>query len=231
MKLLHIVATPREHDSNTLRISNAFLESLHSKYPDLSVEVIDLFNRDLPSVAGDNIEAKYHLMGGLEIDKRHEESWKRIESLIEHFLSADIYLISSPMWNFSIPYALKYYIDCIVQPSYLFRYNEQGQPEGLVTGKKMVCVTSRGGDYSEGGPFHAYDFQEPYLRAIFGFCGITDTHFVSAQPTAYTPEIREAAIHAAIEEAQKLAGDSDWTPVKDAPPVESPEGLKPSVTD
>jgi FMN-dependent NADH-azoreductase len=166
MKLLHIIATPRAHESNTMTIASAFVENLHVRYGDLQVEVVDLFREDLPAVIGANIETKYTLMVGQPIDKRHKESWERIERLIEHFLSADVYLISTPMWNFSIPYALKYYIDCIVQPGYLFKYNEQGQPLGLVHGKKMVCVTSRGGNYSEMSPLHRYDFQEPYLRAI-----------------------------------------------------------------
>jgi FMN-dependent NADH-azoreductase len=209
MKLLHVIATPRERESNTMRVATAFLESLHAKYADLSVDTINLFIGDLPAVAGDNIETKYTLMTSQPIDKRHKESWKQIELLIEHFLSADIYLISTPMWNFSIPYALKYYIDSIIQPGYLYKYNEQGQPVGLVHGKKMICVTSRGGDYSAKSPFHAYDFQEPYLRAIFGFVGITDMHFINAQPMDVTPELREAAIAAAIEEARSLAANSE----------------------
>ena len=60
------------------------------------------------------------------------------------------------MWNFGIPYALKYYIDAIVQPGYLFRYLPDGRPEGLVLGRKMICVTSRGGDYS--GYMKSFDF-------------------------------------------------------------------------
>ena len=227
MKLLHIVATPREHESNTLRISNSFLEGLHAKHAELSVEVLDLFNQDLPAVAGDNIETKYSLMVGSPIDQRHEDSWKHIESLIDHFVSADVYLISSPMWNFSIPYALKYYIDAIVQPGFLFTYNENGQAVGLVQGKKMVCITTRGGDYSEGSPFHAYDFQESYLRSIFGFVGITDIQFINAQPMDVTPELREAAISKAIEEAKTLAATADWTFDNDVIGMENPQALKP----
>jgi len=74
MKLLHVVATPREQSSNTLRISTVLLNELKEKYEDLVVETLDLFNMDLPAVAGDNIETKYHLMSGLKIDKHHEES-------------------------------------------------------------------------------------------------------------------------------------------------------------
>jgi FMN-dependent NADH-azoreductase len=210
-----------------MRTALAFLESMHAKYADLSVDTLNLFSADLPAVAGDNIETKYTLMLGQPIGKRHKESWGQIERLIKHFLASDIYLISTPMWNFSIPYTLKYYIDSIVQPGYLFKYNEQGQPVGLVHGKTMVCVTSRGGDYSEGGPLHAYDFQESYLRAIFGFVGITDMHFINAQPMDVTPQLRATAVAAAMEEARNLATNYDWGAVKAVADDEHPAGLKP----
>jgi FMN-dependent NADH-azoreductase len=227
MKLLHIIATPRAHESNTMKIASAFVESLHVRYGDLQVDAVDLFHEDLPAVIGANIETKYTLMVGQPIDKRHKESWERIERLIEHFLSADVYLISSPMWNFSIPYALKYYVDCIVQPGYLFKYNEQGQPLGLVHGKKMVCVTSRGGNYSQMSPLYRYDFQEPYLRAIFGFIGITDMHFINAQPMDITLELRHAAIASAVAEARTLATTSNWDPSSLVIGTENPAELKP----
>ncbi len=211
MKLLHIVSTPRQQ-SNTLQISNAFLSVLQAKYVDLVVDEIDLFNHDIPAVVGDNIETKYTLMRGNPVAEAHADAWGEIEVFIERFKSADIYLISTPMWNFTIPYALKYFIDAVVQPGYLFGYNELGQPYGLLENKKMVCITSRGGDYSEGGPFHAYDFQEPYLRAIFGFVGITDMHFVNAQPMDITPELREVALAKGIEEATVLANSLDIVP-------------------
>jgi FMN-dependent NADH-azoreductase len=209
MKILHIIATPRNEKSNTLQVSKAFLNSLSAHRDDIDVEVVDLFNRDLPALAGDNIEAKYTLMVGRPIDKNHEESWREIELLIRHFLSADAYLISTPMWNFGIPYALKYYIDCIVQPGYVFQYDGMGVPVPMVHGKKMVCVTARGGDYSPDSPLHAYDFQEPYLRSIFGFIGITDLEFISLQPTDIASQ-REAAFSSAMERARTLAGSTDW---------------------
>lgn len=227
MKLLHIIATPRPEESNTLRVAAKFLERFSAKHAEPDIEVLNLFEEDLPAVAGDNIEAKYTLMIGQPIDKRHKESWNQIERLIEHFLSADIYLLSTPMWNFSIPYTLKYYIDAIVQPGYLFKYNEQGQVVGLAQNKKMVCITSRGGDYSPGSPYHPYDFQEPYLRAIFGFIGITDMQFINVQPMDISPELRENAIAAAIEEAYGLVDELEihGNGVESAPA--NPAALKP----
>ncbi len=211
MKLLHIIATPRSGQSNTLQISRAFIENLSAIRGDVTVEVVDLFDHDLPAIAGDNIEAKYTLMFGQPIDKRHEASWRQIESLIAHFLAADAYVISAPMWNFTIPYTLKYYIDCIVQPGYLFRYNEMGQVVPLVNGKKMVCVSTHGADYSPGGYLNSYNFLEPYLRAIFGFVGVTDIEFLSAQPMDITADLRELAIAAAAGEAAALAASPAWS--------------------
>ena len=218
MKLLHIIATPRETSaSNTVRISNAFLDELRTRYPDLYLEEFNLFQGDLPAFSAANVETKYKLMSGRPFDKRDKETWRHVERTIEQFLSADTYVITCPMWNLSIPYSLKYYIDVIVQPGYLFRYNEQGQVIPLAVGRKMVCVTSRGGDYSENSPFHAFDFQEPYLRAIFGFVGIYDLHFINAQPMDAGPELREAATCAAIAQARDLAAGHEWQTVEQVP--------------
>lgn len=227
MKLLHIIATPREDESNTLLVASAFLDRLAAKHGALNVDVIDLFNHDLPTVAGDVIAAKYTLMAGQPLPKRHQKSWRQIEAVIERFLAADIYLISAPMWNFGIPYPLKYYIDAIVQPGYLYKYNDRGEPVPLVLGRKMVCVTSRGGDYAEPSPFESYDFQTPYLRTIFGFVGITDIRFINAQPMDMTPILREAALARAVEEARSLVANSQWDVAEGIVGTQSPAGLRP----
>jgi FMN-dependent NADH-azoreductase len=227
MKVLHIVATPRSGASNTLRVSEAFFRSLEEHAPDATVETLDLFADDLPKVAGGNIEAKYTLMMGAPIGVSHAESWAQIEHLIGRFLAADVHVISVPMWNLSIPYALKYFIDAIVQPGYLFRYNDMGYPEGMAHGKKMIVITSRGGDYSEGTPFHAFDFMEPYLRAIFGFVGIHDIEFVSAQPVDIR-QFRDAAMASAMERAADAARRLvSGEPAPTA--VDVPDGLIPQV--
>src|SRR3954453_5742826 len=131
MKLLHVIASPRLDGSTTLQMSEALLSALNERFPGLETETHDLFQADLPAIAGMNIEAKYNLMSGQAVGPDHAESWAEIEREIERFRSADIYVISAPMWNFGVPYALKYYIDCIVQPGYLFRFNAQGYPEGM----------------------------------------------------------------------------------------------------
>lgn len=203
-KLLHVIATPRGDDSNTLKVSKAFLESFKSSHKDWEIDTLDLFIEKLPTIAAKEASGKYVLLGGKDLTGELKNAWRDIERHIERFLSASAYLISTPMWNFSIPYALKQYIDVIAQPKYLFRYTASG-PEGLVKGKKMVVVTSRGGDYTAD-PARKFDMQEPYLRSVFGFVGITDIQFINAQPMdAMGPEVRDKKISEAREEAIKIA--------------------------
>ena len=209
MKLLHIIATPRTYESNTLRIATAYLESVRNKVATLSVDTLDLFGPELPTAVADHIAANYSLLARQPIQKRHLASWQQIERLIEQFLAADRYLITTPMWNLSVPYILKYYIDSIVQPSYLLEHTAAGWPIGLVQNKKMVCIVSHGSDYSVQTPTlcHPHNFLEPYLRAIFGIIGIADIQFITAQPMDVTPELRETAVAAAIVEARQLAAN------------------------
>ena len=76
-----------------------------------------------------------------------------------------------------------------------FTYSEAG-PKGLLDGKRVIVIESRGGLYSEG-PAQAIDFQEPYLRHLLGFVGLTDVTFVRAEKIGYGPNSRAAAIAAA----------------------------------
>jgi FMN-dependent NADH-azoreductase len=202
-KLLHIIATPRQEESRTLKVTEAFFEGLENNDPDCRVDTLDVTKEKLPPMTIKAVSGKYVLLGGKDLPEELKPAWDDIIKHIERFLSADGYLISSPMWNFSIPYYLKHYIDVILQPRYLFRYTEKG-PEGLVKNKKMVVITSRGGDYSPDSPSHSYDFQEPYLSAVFGLAGITGITFINSQPMdALGPEIQKQRIDAARKIAKK----------------------------
>ncbi len=198
-RLLHIIATPREGESRTLQVSEAFLEAFRQNHPDWIVDELNLAQEPLPPLSMKNVSGKYVLLGGKELFGRLREAWAEIIQHIERFKTADFYLISTPMWNFHIPYMLKHYIDLIVQPKFLFQYREDGSVEGLVKNKKMVVISSRGGGYS--GPNEKYDLQDPYLKLIFGFVGITDIQFIHAEPMDTGSKIQKEK----IEEAKKIA--------------------------
>jgi FMN-dependent NADH-azoreductase len=202
-KLLHIIATPRGEESSTLSVSGVFLDNFRKSHADWVVEELDLSKEELPSLTAKRVDGKYVLLSGKDLYGDLKESWQDIVAEIERFLSADAILISTPMWNFSIPYTLKHYIDVITQPKYLFRYTANGV-EGLAKGRKMVVITSRGGDYSSEEGRKA-DFQEPYLRFVFGFVGVTDITFINAEPMNMGEEPQKKAIACMQEKARKLA--------------------------
>jgi FMN-dependent NADH-azoreductase len=217
-RLLHVIATPRGLASNTGRVTSCLLEALHEEDDDLHIETLDLFRADLPSVAGKNIETKYRLMTGQGIDDDAVESWGQIEKTIDQFLAADVYLLTVPMWNLGIPYVLKYYIDAIVQPGYLFRYTPEGLVDPLVLGKKMIIVLSSGSEYATE-PMRSFDFAEPYLRAIFGFVGITDITVFRAGGMDMGVDARKSGQRNAIEEARAHVRSGAWRPAPPARPA------------
>jgi FMN-dependent NADH-azoreductase len=91
-------------------------------------------------------------------------------------MAADHIVIGTPMYNFTIPAALKAYIDYIVRVGVTVNANN----EGLVKGKKVTVILASGGDFSLGAPLEFYNYASPYLRAILGFIGLTDVNFVLA---------------------------------------------------
>jgi FMN-dependent NADH-azoreductase len=117
------------------------------------------------------------------------------DELIAELRTADTIVIGAPMYNFSIPTGLRSWFDYVLRPGVTFSYSEAG-PQGLITGKRVIVVESRGGLYSDG-PAKVMDFQEPYLRTLLGFIGLTDVTFIHAEKIGFGPEAREAALASA----------------------------------
>ena len=128
------------------------------------------------------------------------------DALVAELAGADLVVIASPMYNFGISSTLKSWFDHVLRAGLTFRYGESG-PEGLLKDKKAVLIESRGGLYSEG-PAAAMDGQEPHVRTMLGFMGITDVTIVRAEKLAYGPDAAEASIAAANERLASHAGET-----------------------
>lgn len=122
------------------------------------------------------------------------------KDLIAELKDSDVLVIGAPMYNFAIPSGLKTWFDHVLRAGETFHYSEAG-PEGLVTGKKAIVVLSRGGLYSEG-PMAALDSQEPHLKTLLGFMGVTDVTFVRAEKLGFGPE----AVAQAMSDARDYIG-------------------------
>jgi FMN-dependent NADH-azoreductase len=109
------------------------------------------------------------------------------DALIAEVEAADVIVIAAPMYNFTISSTLKAWLDHIARAGRTFRYTSNG-PEGLLRNKTVFVATARGGFYRADSPAMALDFQEPYLRAMLAFVGITDVTFVHAEGLAIDPD-------------------------------------------
>jgi FMN-dependent NADH-azoreductase len=126
------------------------------------------------------------------------------DALITELREADTIVIGAPMYNFGVTTGLRAWFDHVLRAGETFSYSSAG-PKGLLGGKRVIVIESRGGLYSEG-PAAAVDFQEPYLRHLLGFIGLTDVTFVRAEKTGYGPEARDASLQQAKREIAAVAG-------------------------
>jgi FMN-dependent NADH-azoreductase len=113
------------------------------------------------------------------------------DKFIDELQAADTILIAAPMHNFGISAPLKAWIDQVIRAGRTFAYTPEG-PKGLVNpGKQVIVVTARGGAYSGNSPYGFLDQQEPYLRTVLGFIGLTNVTFVHAENQARGPQEAE----------------------------------------
>jgi FMN-dependent NADH-azoreductase len=165
-------------NSKSSEVAEEFVRSWQDKHPGAQVVTRDLGADPVPHLALEHLGA---LMTPAE--KRTAEQHENVaaaDALIAEAEEADTIVIASPMYNFSISSNLKAWIDHVTRAGRTFRYTQEGGPEGLLKNKKVIVVTGRGGVYSEGG-MSAFDFQEPYLRTILGFIGLTNVTFIHVE--------------------------------------------------
>jgi FMN-dependent NADH-azoreductase len=165
---------------------------LRAQNPGARVVTRDLGARPVPHIGGDTAAA---LSGAEPANAAQAAARALSDELIAEVRTADTIVIGAPMYNFGIASTLKSWFDHVLRAGVTFRYTESG-PAGLLEGKRVIVVESRGGLFSEG-PAQAFDFQEPYLRHLLGFVGIKDVTFVRAEKLAFGLESREQALHAA----------------------------------
>lgn len=189
--ILHLDASPRGSRSVSRTLSKEFIDFWKAENHNDTITYRDIGHHPVPFVSEDWIAAAF-----TPPDQRTPELAAAIQisdELIDEFLSADRYVFSIPMYNFSIPANFKAYLDQVVRAGRTFSVDATGY-KGLVHNKKMTIIMAQGGTYPEGSPTHAYDQQTPYLRLIFGFIGITDIEFVYADSLSMGDEAREMAI-------------------------------------
>ena len=200
MNILHIDASAADAAaSHTRRLSAELVETLKSANPGAVVTYRDVAAERLPHV---DMTIRQAWVPEGEKDSALEATAGRSKTLVDELKAADVIVIGSPMYNFTVPSTLKAWIDHVSIAGQTFHYTESG-PKGLLTGKAYLVLSS-GGIYSQG-PFAKVDHLSTYLQGLLGFLGITDVEVVRAEGVAYGPEQDQAAMKAARERIGTLA--------------------------
>ncbi len=178
-RILRLNAGANHADSVSRPLATALVDGLGAKGP-IEVTTVEL-SEGLPFVdaawiAGESTAAA------------------ATEAFIAQLEAADVLVIAAPIYNFSVPAALKAWIDQIAKAGRTFAYVGPGQVEGLLKNKKAYVVITAGG-VKLGSP---WDFASPYLRHVLGFIGITDVEFIDASALALDPEQSVRGAHAQI---------------------------------
>jgi FMN-dependent NADH-azoreductase len=175
MKLLHIDSSVLGPHSVSRQVSAAIVERLRKANPGFEVSYRDLTLTPLAHLTGSHLAAGQGAVpeAGLQADIAAGQT------VLEEFLASDTVVIGAPMYNFTIPSQLKAWIE------------------------RVIVAISRGGFYGPGTPAAVGEHLETYLRWVFGFIGIKNPEFISADGIQVGPEHREKAVAGAL----KAAGD------------------------
>jgi len=205
MKLLHIDSSILGDTSVSRQVAAAVADNLRAATPGLEVTYRDLTTAPLPHLTPSHLPSAHPLSALAQASDAAELEENRAvsQTVLDEFLAADVVVIGAPMYNFTIPSQLKAWLDRILVPGTTFRNSPEG-PQGLAGDKRVIIVISRGGFYGADTPFAAAEHVETYLRATFGFIGVTNPEIIVAEGVQRGPDQRDKAIEGALRAATDL---------------------------
>jgi len=201
-QILLITTSTRGSDSYSTQVAQALVAKLQADKPGTTLVTRDFAAAPLPHVGEDFVAGR--MLPAEQRSAAQAAAMVLSDELIDELLASHTLVIASPMYNFGVPSTLKAWIDHIARAGKTFAYGANG-PSGLVAGKKVYLTAARGGLYSEGQQFAAYNFQDPYLKAVLGFLGMTDVETIVVEGIAYGPEATEKAVTGALGKVAALA--------------------------
>ena len=152
--LLKIDVSPRGEHSISRKLSNHFATEWQSNHIGGKIITRDLATTkipyvDLPWIAGAFTAPDQHT-------DEHKAALRLSDELIAELLEADEVVISTPMYNFNVPAALKAWIDHIVRLNKTFSVGPDGL-KGLAAGKKVTVIIASGSEYTTGFPMESFN--------------------------------------------------------------------------
>lgn len=197
--ILLIQTSPRGNKSASRQMAQSVVEDLKLRHPGAHIVVRDLAENPPPHIDDTFVNA----ISGAQSAADQSKTLAFSDTLIDELSAADVVVFGIPMYNFGLPSTLKAWIDHIIRAGRTFSYSPETGPSGLLKGKRAILVLATGGIYGAG-PAKPFDFQEPYLRTVLGFTGITDVDVVRVEGSNVSSIGPEKALASAKTQLQQV---------------------------
>ena len=195
-RILHIDSSARTENSVTRDLSARLVKSLAGARGQITV-------RDLGRNGPGFVNAEWVGANFAAPEKRSEAErgfLAESDALVDELEASDHIVIGAPIYNFSVPAALKAWIDQVARARRTFIYTEKG-PKGLLEGKTAWLVIASGGVPVDS----EVDFATPYLRHVMGFLGISDVRVIDAGRWGFLSDEQKSGIIASVQSEDKAA--------------------------
>ncbi|MCW7540974.1 NAD(P)H-dependent oxidoreductase [Aquabacterium sp. A7-Y] len=207
-RVLLIHGSPRGERSHSRRLAEGFVQRYLEARPGAALRRRELGRAWVPAVSEAWVAAAFHPISTPR-PPHMQADLALSDELIDELLGHDLLVISTPMYNFSVPSGLKAWVDQVVR---FHRTVDMLMQDGaltyrpLVHGKRALIVTTRGGHgFGPGGDNEAMNHADPWLRTALGFIGIEDVQVVAAEGDEDNAEVFAAEYARAEAELAALA--------------------------
>ena len=177
--------------SYALRALEEFETRFASLHPEDRIEIVDVFEDQIPTLDKPLLEAMTAAKKGEEIASEQAERLERYNAFTQQFLSADKIVVVNPLWNLNVPSQLVSWINTINVAGLTFKYGPEGSI-GLIKDKKLLHIQSNGGVYA------GQDPAAQYIKSIFEFLGFEDIHQVFIEGQSADPSQAQAIFEEAM---------------------------------
>lgn len=175
MKTLIVKYIARGENSQTKKILDSFLSNVKNteiETLDLTKDVPDMF---MPENLSAYISRNYM---GQELTPELKKSIEKMDRMTEQIKSADVVVLATPMYNFSLPAAVKAWFDSILLKGETWDMDRSGY-KGLMNGKKALILMASGGNYD--GKMASWEHAMSLAKIEFQFMGFDDVQGVMVQ--------------------------------------------------
>jgi len=189
-KVLVINSSARTLTSLSRKLTEVFVDHWRSTYAEPVIRFRELGNTEVPHVDENWIAAAFKPEAKRSEEDR--EALKTSDAYISELREADVIVLGSPMYNWSIPSALKAYIDQVLRVNETFTIDPahvQNPYVGLLKNKTLLLLLSRGEQgYEKGGYNEHMDFQSTYLKTVFNIIGIRNIRVIAISGKPFDSE-------------------------------------------